>query len=222
MIKKNAELAMRENEVLKRENAQYKSETEKLTAQVQVLAGELEALNAKYDEDVAKLNDAYENLCDHFTALELESDKKIQTLTESNAALEKRISDEVLRLNALLEDQKAAFQSERDLLKSESHAKVNGLEEKLSIAKKESAEKDTAIESLKKDHQKDQAQVTALEKTVRDQNEKIKDSETKFRDIQASHQQLQKQMDEKQTIIDQLNAKLKGLTGSPDQAPGQQ
>jgi chromosome segregation ATPase len=221
LIKKNSELALRENEVLEKENAQYKSEVEKLNETIQRLTDNLEALNRKYEEDMANLNDAYKNLSDHFTSLKQESDEKIQALSESKAALEKQFSDEVSKLNVLLRDQKVAFHAERDLLKDSFEFKIKELEARLSLSKQKSDEKDKTIETLEKTHQEDQAWIIALDKTVNEQNEKIKQSEHNYQEIMTSNQQLQKDIDEKQSIIDQLTATINGLQGAPEQTPAQ-
>jgi chromosome segregation ATPase len=221
LIKKNSELALRENEVLEKENAQYKSEVEKLNETIQRLTDNLEALNRKYEEDMANLNDAYKNLSDHFTSLKQESDEKIQALSESKAALEKQFSDEVSKLNVLLRDQKVAFHAERDLLKDSFEFKIKELEARLSLSKQKSDEKDKTIETLEKTHQEDQAWIIALDKTVNEQNEKIKQSEHNYQEIMTSNQQLQKDIDEKQSIIDQLTATINGLQGAPEQTPPQ-
>ena len=221
MIKKNSELALRENEVLKSENAQYKSEVEKLNETVRRLTDDLEALNEKYKKDMARLNNAYKNLHGNFTSLEQESNKKIQALTESKAALEKQFSDEVTKLKGLLEDQKVAFNAERDLLKAGFESKAKELEVQLSLSKQVSDEKDKTIESLKKDHQEDKARIIALDKTVNEQNEKIMQREHNYQEIMTSTQQLQKDIDEKQAIINQLTATINGLQGAPEQTPTQ-
>jgi chromosome segregation ATPase len=221
LMKKNSELALRENEVLKTENAQYKLELDQLNETVQQLSEDLATLKVKYDEDMARANDAYENLCDHFTALEQESDGKIQELTESNTALEKRFSDEVSRLNGILEDQKTAVQSERDLMKSGFESKLKELEEQVSLSKRESAEKDKAIESLEKNNKEAKSRISALEKTVKDQDENLKQSETNYKDMVVSNQRLQKDIDAKQAVIDELNAKIKAMQDSTEQKTNQ-
>ncbi len=221
LIKKNSELALRENEVLKRENAQYRSEVEKLTEKAQQLADDLESLNGKYEEDMARLNDAYKDLYDHFTFLKQETDEKIQALTESNTLLEKRFADEVSRLNGLMEDQKVAFHTERDLLKDGFESKIKKLEARLELSRQESDEKEKTIESLEKDRQEVQARIIELDKTITVQNEKIKQSEHQYQEMMASSQQLLKDIDEKQAIIDELTATLHEIRGATDQATGQ-
>lgn len=221
LIKKNSELALRENEVLKRENAQHRSEIEKLTETAQQLTDDLDSLNRKYQEDMARLDDAYKNLYDQFITLKLESDEKIQELTSSNELLEKRFAKEVSKLNGLLEEQKVAFHTERDLLKAGFESKIKKLEARLALSRQESDEKEKTIESLEKDRQEVQARIIELDKTVTVQNEKIKQSEHQYQEMMSSSQQLLKDIDEKQAIIDALTATLHKLQEAADQTTGQ-
>jgi uncharacterized protein YoxC len=217
LMKKNSELALRENEVLKTENAQYKSEVKKLSEALQRLTGDLEALKGKYDEDMARANDAYEDLCNHFTVLEIESDQKIQTLTESYAAIEKQCSDEVSNLNRQLKEQQETFSAERNLLITGFESRIKKLDVLLGSSRQESTEKDKKIEALEKDQQKAGSTITDLEKTIHDQNEKIKHFETLNQDLVSSNQKFQKDIEEKQITIEQLTEKLKGLDGASSQ-----
>lgn len=217
LMKKNSELALRENEVLKTENAQYKSEAKKLGEAVQRLTGDLEALKGKYDEDMARANDAYEDLCNHFTVLEIESDQTIQTLIESYAALEKQCSDEVSNLNHQLNEQQKSFSAERNLLKTGFESRIKELDVLLGSSRQESSEKDKKIESLEEDQQKAGSKIIDLEKTIHNQNEKINRFETLNQDLVLSNQQFQKDIEEKQITIDQLTEKLKGLDGASSQ-----
>ncbi len=214
LIKKNSELALRENEVLKTENANCRSEVKKLHEVLQQIQADLDALNQKYAQDMEKANEAYQNLCEHFSALEMESDKKIRTLTESNASLEKKLSDEASRFNQLLKEQKDAFLSEKNMLQTEYEEKIKTLEIQLALFRKESEEKKQHIELLEKNKQDDQTKINNLEKTIKEFKDLIEQNEHQFQELMSAHQRLQNDNQEKQIIIDQLNEKLKSLEPS--------
>jgi chromosome segregation ATPase len=217
LMKKNSELALRENEVLKTENAQYKTEVKKLSDAVRRLNEELEALKMKYDADMAIASQAYEDLCSHFTVLEIESDQKIQTLTESYAALEKKSSDEAANLNHQLNEQQENFSAERNLLISGFESRIKELDDLLASSRQASTQKDKKIEALEKDQQYAGSKIIELEKTIQDQDEKIQKFETLNRDLVLSNQTFQKDIEQKQIVIDQLTEKLKGVDGASSQ-----
>jgi predicted nucleic acid-binding Zn-ribbon protein len=102
LMKRNSELALRENEVLKTENARYRSEANNMKKKLERLRNDIEALNMKYTEDVTRANDAFDHLSGEFAAFRQESDEKNRALTEAYALLE-QISDERRDRIAVLE-----------------------------------------------------------------------------------------------------------------------
>ncbi|MBU0993267.1 MAG: hypothetical protein KJ737_12300 [Proteobacteria bacterium] len=207
LMKKNLDLALRENEVLKTENLQYKSKVNQLNKTVSKFKADLESLNNKYNEDMIRMNEDYETICANLTALEEQSDAKIEELTRLNSGLEKKLSDDVARLNGQLDKQQLSFTAERKLLKAGYESKMLELENQLSLSKQESDKKDAAIASMTADLKEAQARIVDMEKTVKEQNEMIKKGEKERQELTQSSQDLQKITEEKRTMIDESNPK---------------
>ena len=80
LMKNQLNLAVRENEVLKEENLHYKSELNNLNQTISKLQCDIESLNVRYNDDMAKRDGLYENLRTQFNLLENESEEKIKKL----------------------------------------------------------------------------------------------------------------------------------------------
>jgi len=219
MMKKNLELALRENEVLKTENARYKSQVKELNNAVSKLNEDIASLTLKYDEDTARLNDeltrlneSYEILVNDFTRADQESCQKISELTAQNTGLQKELAEETDRLNTIIKDQKASFDAQLKTAGEEVAATKAGctkrettLQDQLSASKQAATEKDSAIKTLEQTRQETLKKAAVLEKTIQEQTEKI-------RQMEKAHQDFKKVIEEKQAVIDKLSRK-------PDPAP---
>ena len=221
VMKKNLDLALRENEVLKTENAQYKSQVKKLDCTISKLNADLESLNTKYNEDtaslneeIARLNESYEIIVADFTQFEQKSDQTIHELTEQNAQLKNQLADETVRLNGIIKEQKASFDTKIQAVSQELASTKAGcasrekdLHNQLSELNRKSVEKDAAIKSLEARQQAGLEKAAALEKTIREQAEKIRKMEKADQELMESRRNLQKTIEEKQAIIDKLSRK---------------
>ncbi|MFZ2634079.1 MAG: hypothetical protein WA081_14430 [Desulfosalsimonadaceae bacterium] len=221
IMKKNLDLALRENEVLKTENEQYKSHVKELDCTISTLNADMESLTTKYNEDtaslneeIAELNNSYETLHNDFTLLEQESGQRISELTEQNHGLEKQLAAETTRLNSVIKDQKASFDSQLTAAAKELASTKDGcasrelaLQNQLSESKKAAVKKDADIQSLEARHQEALKKTAALEKTLQEQTEKIQKMEKAHQELITSRQDLQKTIKEKQTVIDKLSQK---------------
>jgi len=187
MMKKNLELALRENEVVKTENARYKSQVKKLKKEVSSLNDDLASLTLKYDEDTTRLNDeitrineSYDILVNDFTRADEENRQAISELTSQNTGLQKQLADETDRLNTAIKDQKALFdaqlkasQEELTAMKAGCVERETALQNRLTASKQAAAEKDAAIKTLEQTRQEALNKVTDLEKTIQEQIKKI-------------------------------------------------
>ncbi|HDP80762.1 MAG TPA: hypothetical protein ENN21_07960, partial [Spirochaetes bacterium] len=120
LMKKRLALLERENDVLKTENLQYKKNLQQLEAQVEKLRADLASLTEKYTKDIALHEAGRRNLEEKNAILEKESTEKIQELTRLNRELEKKLGDELKRLNEQMALQAAGFNKEREAFKTES------------------------------------------------------------------------------------------------------
>ncbi len=221
LMRKNRKLALRENEVLKTENMQYRAKVNKLNAALSDLRVALESLHCQYNEDMTRINEAYDDLSDQLMWLEETSDEKILNLTETNLALEKKYADDVSALNEQLKKQQAAFTSERELLQTKYETKVKALEDQLSLSTQELNEKDIVIKSMETSQAESQVRITNLEKIVQEQDQIIKKGEKDFQELLKSSQNLQKIIEEKQAMIDSLNQQ-RGSVPEPSKQNGSQ
>jgi chromosome segregation ATPase len=221
VMKKNLELALRENEVLKTENAQYKSQVKAQSSEISALNDDIASLNTRYDEEttrlgeeITRLNESYEIVVNDFTLFEQESSQKINALTGQNAGLEKQLADETARLNGINKDQKASFDAQikaasKELAsaKADFAARELALQNQLTKSKQTVMEKDTAIASLEAREKTALEKIKMEEKTIQEQSEKIRQMEKAHQELTASRQDLQKIIEEKQVIIDSLSRK---------------
>ena len=233
VMKKNLELALRENEVLKTENAQYKSHVKELDDTISTLNADIKSLNAKYDEDttrmgeeIVRLNESYDILVTNFTQAEQESSRKISELTQQTTGLEKQLADETARLNGIIKDQKASFDAQIETAgealaaaKTECASREKDLQNQLSELNQKFTEKDTAFKALESSRQEDLKKAVALKKTIDEQTEKIKQMEKAHQEQLTTLQDLKKTILEKQSIIDQLSRKPDPVPASAAPSP---
>jgi len=221
IMKKNLDLALRENEVFKSENAQYKSEVKNLKKDIAAVTDELAELTEKYNEDttrlneeLARLNESYEIMMNALTLMEQESSQKIADLTDQNTGLQKRLTDETARLNTVITDQKASFETQLKTAEKTLAATKAGcidretaLQGQLTASKQAMTEKDAVIKTLEQTRQETMKKATALEKTIQEQTEKIQDLKKINQELTSARESLQKALAEKQAMINTLSRK---------------
>lgn len=149
IMKQTVTLAVRENSILKEENIQYKSESGKLKAKVKLLESEIESLNKKHDQDIALLNEKYDNIHKKNIILEQESSSKIKELTEINKAIEDRMTKEVTKLNDNIRKQEEKFNNDRAAMETLFSSKEQEYQKQLVQLKKEILTANMEMESLK-------------------------------------------------------------------------
>ena len=149
IMKKNLMLALRENSVLKDENIQYKDENSRQKTKITLLESEMESLKKKYEQDIALLNEKYDNLNRKNLILEQESSSKIQELTAVNKALEGKMAVEITRLNENIRRQEETFNKERAEIETAFTAKELEYQKQLAQLKKDILTATMELESVK-------------------------------------------------------------------------
>lgn len=156
LLKRNSELALRENAVLKTENERYRSEINNQKRKLERLRNDLDAMAMKYAEDTSRAEEAYDllegqllscqqecsDLNDSLTVSRQESGEKDRAL----AALEK-VRDESRNRITLMET--AAGEQER--LIREQDADLQETMRQLQQAQKEIADRQATIDHLQKE-----------------------------------------------------------------------
>lgn len=214
IMKKNLDLALRENEVFKSENSRYKSEVKGLKKELASVKEELAALTETYNDDttrlneeIARLNESYEIMVTDFTRMAQESQQHIAELTDQNKGLQTHLIDETERLNVAIKNQKAIFETQlktaEETLAAEKagcNARETALQSQLTTSKQALAEKDAAIKALEQARQDAMKNQAVLEKTLQEQAEKIRDLEKTNQELTAAQKTTQKPVEEKQAI----------------------
>lgn len=149
VMKQTITLAVRENSVLKEENIQYKSQTGKLKAKVKLLESEIESLNKKHEQDIALLNEKYDNLNKTNMILSQESSTKIKELTDINKDIEERMTKEITRLNENIRNQEEKFNNDRAAIETAFSSKEQDYQKQLAQLKKDILSAVMETESLK-------------------------------------------------------------------------
>ena len=166
LMKNNLTLAQRENEILKAENRQYRKETVRLTGEIGRLNSDIDALNRKYDRDMAQMTEQYNRICEEYAFLEKSSGEKIQELTDLNLALDKRMKDEISRLNGAMAEQKASSEKARIALEQDFAGKKKKYLAQLSSLKETLNEKQAAMDSMKAMYDTALRQIENLQKQI--------------------------------------------------------
>jgi chromosome segregation ATPase len=112
----NLNLFMRENDVLKAENAKYKKENNALRSSNTLLKSDIGALQTRYKNDIAMWDERYNTLQQKYDVFVKQSDAKVQELTALNKTLEKRMADEIARLNEVIRKQEVDFIKEKETI----------------------------------------------------------------------------------------------------------
>lgn len=149
IMKQNLTLVIRENRVLKDENIQYKDETGRLKTRVKLLDSEMGSLKKKYDQDIALLNEKYDNLNKKNMILEQESSSKIQELVAVNKTMEEKMGGEIKTLNENIRKQEEKFNRERAAIETAFSSKELEYQKQLSQLKQEILTANIEMESLK-------------------------------------------------------------------------
>lgn len=149
IMKQNLTLVIRENRVLKDENIQYKDETGRLKTRVKLLDSEMGSLKKKYDQDVALLNEKYDNLNKKNMILEQVSSSKIQELSAVNKAMEEKMGGEIKTLNENIRKQEENFNRERAAIETAFSSKELEYQKQLAQLKQEILSANVEMESLK-------------------------------------------------------------------------
>jgi len=157
LMKNNLDLALRENKVLKEENLQYKAETSRFMKEVGRLHDDIDSLNRKYDMDMTVVTEQYNNVSDQYAFLEESTGKKIQALTDLNRNLDKKMKNEISRLNAGMAEQKADFEKSRLTLEQDFGVRLSSMAASLT-------EKEATISSMKAMHDDALLQIETLRK----------------------------------------------------------
>lgn len=197
MMKRNLNLSLRENEVLKVENAALKAEKDGLKA-------DIASLTAKYHEEIARLNDQYDDLCSRFDALERESDAMISDLIELNADLEKNYSAEISVLKESLKDQADSFKAEQAAAAAEFRSRLSEMDNQLATIQKTLAEKEMERLLLDEARRKSDETAAHLEKTLKEKNDILARKEKENQELLAAMRKLEADIAEKQAVIDAL------------------
>lgn len=149
IMKQNLTLVIRENRVLKDENIQYKDETGRLKTRVKLLDSEMGSLKKKYDQDIALLNEKYDNLNKKNMILEQESSSKIQELVAVNKAMEEKMGGEIKTLNENIRKQEEKFNKDRAAIETAFSTRELEYQKQLAQLKQEILTANIEMESLK-------------------------------------------------------------------------
>ncbi len=220
MMKTSLKLAMRENEILKAENREYKNETARLNAEVQRMKDEIDARDRKYEADMAKMTERYNNASDQYALLEKSSSEKIQEMTGLNRELAQKMKDAIARMNAEMADQKASFEKTRRAFEQESSSQKKRYETRLALLKAAAAEKDTTITTMKTMYNDALLRIENLQKEIDTHKASMDDILRKNRSLSETNRNLLKTLAEKQKEIDGVTGKkLPTALGITPQAP---
>ncbi len=172
LMKKNLNLALAENAVVKTENRQYKSEGNKLKKTISELDAQLESLDRKYIEDTSRMTENYQNLSDEFMLFEAQSNEKIKNLTDQNAMLLKKFSEEVGRLKMQLKKEREEYSAERELTRSKYEAALLALEKKVALSNEQLAKAEAVIKSMQDEKAEAAKKITELENKIKELDRK--------------------------------------------------
>lgn len=186
VMKQNMTLALRENSVLKEENIQYKSETGKLKARVKLLESEIQSLNKKHEQDIALLDERYENLNRQNQILSQESSTKIRELADINKDIEERMTKEITRLSENIRNQEEKFNNERAAAETAFSAKEQEYQKQLAQLKKEILSGVMEIESLKSKLTESEADLKSAKAALIKQQELNRELKSKIDSITGS------------------------------------
>ncbi len=166
IMKKNLTLALRENSVLKDENILYKGDNSRLNTRIKLLESEMGSLQKKYEQDIALLNEKYENLNKKNIILEQESSFKLQELTSINKALEQKMTGEITQLNENIRKQEEAFNRERAGIETAFLKKELEYQKQLTLLKKEILTATVEMESLKTKLAESESNLSAVKSEI--------------------------------------------------------
>lgn len=199
MIKKNQNLALRENKVLKVENQTLKAETAALSA-------DITSLRENYRQDMDRMDERYEALCCRFEALERESDALVKDLIAINTDLERNHAAETEKLKKQLQAQADSFTAERAAANAEFHSRMTEMDNQLAAAKQTLREKEAELLVLAENLEKTTAAAARLETTLKEINDSLARKEKENQDLMSATRELQANIAAKQSIIDALPA----------------
>jgi chromosome segregation ATPase len=220
MMKRNQNLALRENEVLKIENLKFKAQSDTLSDEVSRLMGELRTANETYETDMDRMNAEYEELCSCHETLERESEALIGNLTAINQDLEKNHAADTARLNDRLKDQTAAFQSEREALKGEFASQMAEMNRQLAAVEQTLREKEAEILVLTEQLKAATAAAAHLETAFKETKDALARKEMENAELLAAARKLEAEIAEKKAYINALPAYFRlNVEQSPTESP---
>ncbi len=201
----NLNLFMRENDVLKAENAKYKKENNTLRSSNNLLKSDISALQTRYKNDIAMLDERYNTLQQKYDVFVKQSDAKVQELTELNKTLEKRMADEIARLNEVIRKQEVDFIKEKEIIINQNAKKemeyqstIDTLQKQVTTLTQEKEQLKSRLTEIEVSCEKLQQELKLLQKdkTSRGEDKATASDVKKENPSQQSQSELQKQKGE--------------------------
>ncbi len=212
ILKQNFSLSERENDILRNENMQYTEENSRLKAQVRALESGKEALEKKYDKDMALWNNKYDEFSRRYIMLEKESSARIKELEELNRKNEERLNGEIASLNQTMQSREKKYNSDIEKLEIRISENEALYKKELSVLNRQLNEYRESLGLLKigldkaENEKKEQLEaVLKKEKEISKLNIYIKDLLKQIEDSVSQIDRYQKNIDE----IKSENARLK-------------
>lgn len=210
VLKKRLVAVERRNMLLEDENIQTRKTIKEKDAEIENVGSHLKLIEENYKKDIILLKEKYANLNQKFQILSQKSKGEIKALTKLNADIENKLTADIKRLNAEMNNKEIGYLNKIKLMKNQSAKREFELSNDIKFNKDLLGKTQIELDVNKK-------RIKELSENLKNENEKCKNEQAKFISLREKFENISEKYVSSLKLMKKLENENKDLLKQMDQ-----